>query len=75
MVSGEVTIADPVTASTARAVIDAASFSSGHRQRDKDVKSANPGTLQYELLGEPSAELKAMLAGGPVRRFTPFLSM
>jgi hypothetical protein len=30
-----------VTASTARAVIDAASFSSGHPQRDKDVKSAN----------------------------------
>jgi polyisoprenoid-binding protein YceI len=41
VLSGEVTIADPVTASTARAVIDAASFSSGHPQRDKDVKSAN----------------------------------
>ena len=27
------------------------------------------------LLGEPSAELKTMLAGGPVRLFTPFLSM
>jgi len=41
VLSGEVTIADPVTASTARAVIDAASFSGGHPQRDKDVKSAN----------------------------------
>src|SRR6266851_8271011 len=37
VLSGEVTIADPVTASTARAVIDAASFSSGHTQRDKDA--------------------------------------
>jgi quinol monooxygenase YgiN len=27
------------------------------------------------LLGEPSAELKTMLAGGPVGLFTPFLSM
>ena len=34
VLSGEVTIADPVTASTARAVIDAASFSGGvHRWR------------------------------------------
>ena len=33
------------------------------------------GLVSSELLGEPSAELKAMLAGGPVRRFTPFLSM
>jgi polyisoprenoid-binding protein YceI len=41
VLSGEVTIANPVTASTARAVIDAASFSGGHPQRDKDVKSAN----------------------------------
>ncbi len=41
VLSGEMTIADPVTASTARAVIDAASFSGGHPQRDKDVKSAN----------------------------------
>jgi polyisoprenoid-binding protein YceI len=41
ILSGEVTIADPVTASTARAVIDAASFSTRHPQRDKDVKSAN----------------------------------
>lgn len=40
VISGEVTIADPVTGSTARAVIDAASFASGHPRRDEDVKSA-----------------------------------
>jgi quinol monooxygenase YgiN len=28
-----------------------------------------------ELLGEPSAELRANIAGSPVRLFTPFLSM
>jgi hypothetical protein len=33
------------------------------------------GLVSSELLGEPSAELKAMLAGGPIRLFTPFLSM
>jgi quinol monooxygenase YgiN len=33
------------------------------------------GLVSSELLGEPSAELKAMLTGGPVRLFTPFLSM
>ena len=27
------------------------------------------------LLGEPSTDLRARLAGGPVRIFTPFLSM
>jgi quinol monooxygenase YgiN len=32
------------------------------------------GSATSELLGEPSAELKAMLADGPIRRFTPFLS-
>jgi hypothetical protein len=31
--------------------------------------------VSSELVGEPSAELKAMLAGGPVRLFTPFPSM
>jgi polyisoprenoid-binding protein YceI len=41
LVSGEITIADPVTASTASAVIDAASFATGSGARDKDVKSAN----------------------------------
>jgi hypothetical protein len=33
------------------------------------------GSVSGELLGEPSEELKANLAGGPVRLFTPFLSM
>jgi len=28
-----------------------------------------------ELLGEPSAELKALLAGSPVQLFTPYLSL
>ena len=32
------------------------------------------GLVSSELLGEPSTELKAMLAGGPIRLFTPFLS-
>ena len=41
LVSGEITIADPVTSSTATAVIDAASFATGSAARDKDVKSAN----------------------------------
>jgi polyisoprenoid-binding protein YceI len=40
-VSGEITITDPVTSSTALAVIDAASFHTGRAARDKDVKSAN----------------------------------
>ena len=33
------------------------------------------GLVSSELLGEPSAELRAKLAGGPARFFTPFLSM
>jgi quinol monooxygenase YgiN len=33
------------------------------------------GLVSSELLGEPSAELKAKLADSPIRRFTPFLSM
>jgi quinol monooxygenase YgiN len=32
-------------------------------------------SVSGELLGEPSAELRAALAGSPVRLFTPFLSM
>jgi len=40
-ISGEITIADPVTSSTASAVVDAASFHTGGAARDKDVKSAN----------------------------------
>jgi predicted SnoaL-like aldol condensation-catalyzing enzyme/quinol monooxygenase YgiN len=33
------------------------------------------GSVSGELLGEPSAELKAMLAGAPVGLFKPFLSI
>ncbi|MGZ6870272.1 MAG: putative quinol monooxygenase [Frankiaceae bacterium] len=33
------------------------------------------GSVSGELLGEPSAGLRAQLAGGPVRLFTPFQSM
>ncbi|MDQ3209661.1 MAG: antibiotic biosynthesis monooxygenase [Actinomycetota bacterium] len=33
------------------------------------------GSVSGELLGEPSAELRANLADTPVRLFTPFLSM
>jgi quinol monooxygenase YgiN len=33
------------------------------------------GSISGELLGEPSAELRAQLAGGPVQLFTPFLSL
>ncbi len=32
------------------------------------------GTFAGELIGEPSAELKAMLAGGPIRLFSPYRS-
>jgi quinol monooxygenase YgiN len=31
-------------------------------------------TVSGELLGEPSADLRAGLAGGPVRLFTPFMT-
>jgi quinol monooxygenase YgiN len=33
------------------------------------------GSVSGELLGEPSVGLRAQLAGGPVRPFTPFQSM
>ena len=33
------------------------------------------GSVTGELLGEPSAELRANLTDGPVRLFTPYLSM
>lgn len=36
---------------------------------------ATAGSISGEVLGEPSAELKASLADGPVRLFTPFLSL
>ena len=33
------------------------------------------GSVSGELLGEPSAELRANLAGSPVRLFTPYQSL
>ena len=33
------------------------------------------GSVEGELLGEPNAELKAMLSGSPVSLFTHFLSL
>ncbi len=33
------------------------------------------GSVSGELLGEPSPELRAMLAGGVVKLFTPYLSL
>jgi len=33
------------------------------------------GSVSGELLGEPSGELRARMAGNEVRLFTPFLSM
>ena len=36
---------------------------------------ATVSVVHGEALGEPSAELRAKLAGGPVSLFTPFLSM
>jgi hypothetical protein len=33
------------------------------------------GSVSVELLGEPSAEIRAGLADGPIRLFTPYLSM
>jgi hypothetical protein len=33
------------------------------------------GSVSGELLGEPGPELRAMLADGPVRLFTPFMSL
>ena len=33
------------------------------------------GWVSGELLGEPSAELRAKMAGSPVRLFTPYQSM
>ena len=40
LISGQITITDPLTSSTASAVIDAASFATGNPRRDQDVKSA-----------------------------------
>jgi hypothetical protein len=44
------------------------------------ARTRDTGTLQYEIehgahLGEPSVELRALLAGSPVQPFTPYLSL
>jgi polyisoprenoid-binding protein YceI len=41
LISGEITITDPVTSSTASAVVESGSFHTGTAGRDDDVKSAN----------------------------------
>ena len=33
------------------------------------------GWVSGELIGEPSAELRAMMADGPIRLFTPLMSL
>ena len=47
-----------------------------HAEHLGDLSEAimRTGTFAGELIGEPSAELKAMLAGGPIRLFTPYRS-
>ena len=39
-----------------------------------NLYAVTDGSFAGELIGEPSAELKTMLAGGPIRLFTPYLS-
>ena len=47
-----------------------------HAEHFGDLSEAiiRTGSFAGEVIGEPSAELKTMLAGGPVRFFTPYLS-
>ena len=40
-----------------------------------DLGRAIPGLVSSELLGEPSADVRAKLVGSGVRLFTPFLSL
>jgi quinol monooxygenase YgiN len=49
----------------------------GHAANLGDIMEAilATGSVSGELLGEPSAELRAKLANSPVRLFTPFQSM
>ena len=44
-----------------------------HAEHFGDLSEAiiRTGSFAGELIGEPSAELEAMLAGGPIRLFTP----
>ncbi len=47
-----------------------------HAEHFGDLSEAiiRTGSFAGELIGEPSSELKSMLAGGPIRLFTPYLS-
>jgi len=47
-----------------------------HAEHFGDLSEAiiRTGSFAGELIGEPSAELKTMLAGGPIRLFTPYLA-
>ena len=47
-----------------------------HAEHFGDLSEAiiRTGSFAGELIGEPSAELMTMLAGGPIRLFTPYLS-
>jgi quinol monooxygenase YgiN len=47
-----------------------------HAEHFGDLSEAiiRTGSFAGELIGEPSAELKTRLAGGPIRLFTPYLS-
>jgi quinol monooxygenase YgiN len=47
-----------------------------HAEHFGDLSEAiiRTGSFAGELIGEPSAELKTMLAGGPIRLFRPYLS-
>jgi quinol monooxygenase YgiN len=47
-----------------------------HAEHFGDLSEAiiRTGSFAGEVIGEPSAELKTMLAGGPIRLFTPYLS-
>ena len=47
-----------------------------HAEHFGDLSEAiiRTGSFAGELIGEPSAELKTLLAGGPIRVFTPYLS-
>ena len=45
-----------------------------HAEHFGDLSEAiiRTGSFAGELIGEPSAELRTMLAGGPIRLFTPY---
>ena len=62
LTDGEVTVAEPAAASTARAVIDARSFSSGNPTRDEHVRA--PKFLDVERHPEIVVELTSVALTG-----------